>query len=74
MKQAGVRKQPSVTKNANSALFLRGCLLNDELHRLPTGSTTYFPRGVFHYKTHEAASQHWLECVTSGIANKHKVR
>jgi len=74
MKKVGKRKQPSITSKASGKLLARGCRLNDELHQLPTGNTTYFPRGVYHYKTHEAASNHWLQCVTSGIANQHKAR
>lgn len=41
---------------------------NDEIHKLPTGNTTFFPKGVYRYKTHEEANQHWLDCVVKGMA------
>jgi len=72
MRQVGKRKQPSISLNASGALLKRGCRLNDELHRLPTGQTTFFPRGVYHYQSHEDASDHWLNCVVSGIAKLHQ--
>lgn len=72
MRQVGKRKQHSITHAASGSMLERGCFLNDELHKLPTGQTTYFPRGVYHYKTHEDAAEHWLSCITSGIANQHK--
>jgi len=68
MKIIGKRKSRSVTKNASGELLIQGALFNDEMHRLPTGSSTGFPKGIYRYKTHEAANAHWELCLAEGIA------
>jgi len=68
-KQVGKRKFPSVCKNASSEMLRRGCEVNDALHRLPTGDTTFFKRGVYRYKNFEEANQHWQDCLVSGMAS-----
>ena len=64
----GKRKLPEISAVADAALFLRGCQLNDNLHKLPTGRTTFFPKGIYRYKTFKESNQHWDECLIEGIA------
>ncbi len=47
---------------------MEGARFNEEIHRLPTGSTTFIPKGVFRFKTHEAANQHQQQCLAEGMA------
>lgn len=68
MKIIGRRKQRPLSFHASSALLVESARFNDETHRLPTGQTTFFPKGVFRYKTHEEANRHWDECVAQGMA------
>ena len=47
----------------------RGARFNDEIHRLPTGETTFVPKGVYRFKTLEAADEHLMDCIANGMAN-----
>jgi hypothetical protein len=46
-----------------------GARFNDEIHRLPTGKSTFIPKGVFRFKTHEDANRHQLDCLVEGMAD-----
>lgn len=75
MKTIGRRKIPELSPRASGELLAEGARFNDETHRLPTGETTFFPKGVFRYKTQADANRHWNECVAEGMAEtarKHK--
>lgn len=64
----GSRKLPEISIAASGLLLRRGCEVNDALHSLPTGNTTYFPKGIYRYNTFEQANQHWISCIAKGIA------
>ncbi len=68
MRTIGRRKEPPITFYASAALLAEGARFNDELHRLPTGSQTFVPKGVTRFKTHEEANRYDLECLVSGMA------
>ena len=68
MKIAGQRKQRVLSAAASGDLLKQGALFNDEVHKLPTGSRTAFPKGIYRYATHEEANLHWLECVVKAMA------
>jgi len=71
-KQAGKRKMPGISLHASGELLARGCAFNDAIHLLPTGETTFFPRGVYRYKSHEEANRHFEQCVIEGMARLHR--
>ena len=66
-KYVGNRKLPKISIISSGELLRRGCEVNDALHSLPTGETTYFPKGVYRYKTFEQANQHWISCLIKGM-------
>jgi hypothetical protein len=68
MRTVGRRKERPVGLSASGALLAEGARFNDEMHRLPTGDTTFIPKGVYRFKTHEDAWRHQLECVARGMA------
>ena len=68
MRTIGHRKERPITFSASAALLLEGARFNDEIHRLPTGRATFIPKGVFRFKSHEAANQHQQACLIDGIA------
>lgn len=72
MRIVGRRKTRAITLHASAELLRAGALFNDEIHRLPTGHTTYFPKGIYRYHSHEDANAHWVECVIHGIAQHAK--
>jgi hypothetical protein len=51
-------------------LLAEGAHFNEEVHRLPTGNTTFIPKGVYHFRSHEEADQQWDECLVKGIAQR----
>lgn len=68
MRLVGQRKERPIGLLVSGALLAEGARFNDEIHRLPTGNTTFIPKGVYRFKTHEDAYQHQLECLTKGMA------
>lgn len=72
MRIVGKRKIRSISGTASGDLLKEGALFNDEAHKLPTGNTTYFPKGVYRYKTHEEAEAHFMKHVIKGMANNAK--
>ena len=68
MRTIGHRKERPITFSASATLLVEGARFNDEIHRLPTGRSTFIPKGVFHFKSNEAANQHQQACLIDGIA------
>jgi len=68
MRVAGKRLAPEVTMVASAELLSLGGVFNDAIHKLPSGETTFFPKGIYRYATHAEANQHWDDSVTQGIA------
>ena len=68
MKTVGHRMERPVGQGPSGLLLAEGARFNDEIHRLPTGSTTFMPKGVFRFMTHAEANQHQLDCLTQGMA------
>jgi len=69
MRVTGKRKNRPITERAAGNLLKQGALFNDEMHKLPTGGTTYFPKGIYRYKTCEEANTHWDSCVIEGMVS-----
>jgi len=68
MRTVGLRKERPLGLPASGALLAEGARFNDEMHRLPTGETTFIPKGVYRFKTHEDANRHQLDCLIEGMA------
>ncbi len=69
MRVIGKRKFRRISAIPSGELLKEGALFNDELHKLPTGKTSYIPKGVYRYKTHEDAEKHQNDCLAQGMAN-----
>lgn len=68
MRVVGKRQIRPISEKASGFLLKQGAVFNDEMHRLPTGTTTYFPKGIYRYKTNEEANAHWDSYLIEGIA------
>jgi hypothetical protein len=68
MKFAGTRYIRGVSVEASGELLKEGAMFNDELHKLPKGKVTRFPRGIHRYASHEEANAHWEQCQLYRIA------
>ncbi len=72
MRVVGKRKNRPIVERASGVLLKQGAVFNDEIHRLPTGTVTYFPKGIYRYKTNEEANAHWGLCLIEGMARNAK--
>ncbi|MBN8436477.1 MAG: hypothetical protein V5B31_07675 [Candidatus Accumulibacter propinquus] len=68
MRTVGHRKERPISFSASAALLAEGARFNDEIHRLPTGRSTFIPKGVFRFKTHADANRQQLDCLVEGMA------
>ncbi|MEK6749729.1 MAG: hypothetical protein AABY83_11050 [Pseudomonadota bacterium] len=67
MKIVGKRKIRELSLHASAEQLVAGCAFNDEIHKLPSGKETGFPKGVYRYKSQEEANAHWDEALILGI-------
>ncbi len=67
MRTIGHRKERQITFSASATLLKEGARFNDEIHRLPTGRSTFIPKGVFRFKSHEAANLHQQTSLIKGM-------
>jgi hypothetical protein len=49
-------------------LLIEGARFNDAMHGLPTGNTSFIPKGVFRFMSHAEANRHQADCLTQGMA------
>jgi hypothetical protein len=68
MRTIGHRKERPITFSASAALLAEGARFNDEIHRLPTGNTTFIRKGIFRFKNHEDANRQQLDSLVEGMA------
>lgn len=68
MRVIGQRKERPITFSASGESLAEGARFNDEIHKLPSGSVTCIPKGVFRFGSHQAANEHWLTCVSNAVA------
>jgi len=74
MRTIGKRKEPMPTGKPSAENLMRGARMNEAMQQLPTGNTTFVPRGkVYRFKTHIEANRFQEECVIAGIV-KSKTR
>lgn len=70
MRVIGQRKERPISFAASAFLLAEGARFNDEIHRLPTGETTFIPKGVFRFGSQDAANRHQLDCLAVGMAKR----
>ena len=59
MKTAGKRTEPSIDFHASADKLRTGVLFNDETQRTSGSRIKLMPKGVYHYKNHQEANDHW---------------
>ena len=67
MRIIGHRKKHPITLSASATLLLEGARFNDQIHLLPFGNSTFIPKGVFRFKSHEAANAHQQNCLVENM-------
>ena len=66
MKTVGHRTELPIALHASGALLAAGALFNETLSHL--SPSTFIPKGIYRFHTHEAANRHWQDCLARGMA------
>jgi hypothetical protein len=66
VKTIGNRQQYLIRAQASGAALRAGALFNESIAQL--ARSTFIPKGVYRFKTHEAANQHQSDCLARGMA------
>jgi hypothetical protein len=66
MKTIGHRQSPPLTRRASGTQLAAGARFSETLACL--SPLLGIAKGVYRYPSHEAANQHWLECVARNVA------
>ncbi|MEI6205505.1 MAG: hypothetical protein WCP20_01850 [Desulfuromonadales bacterium] len=74
MRTIGKRKEAAPTGKPSAENLIRGATMNEAMQQLPTGTTTFIPKGkVYRFNTINEANRFQEECVIAGIVkNKTK--
>ncbi|MEY4730705.1 MAG: hypothetical protein RL020_1863 [Pseudomonadota bacterium] len=65
MRQVGVRRDPEVVRKPSGTLLAEGARFNEAMSRL--SQSTFIPKGVYHFRSHEDANQHMQGCLVRGM-------
>ena len=65
MRQVGSRREPAIAEQASGLLLIEGARFNEAIARLARMS--FVPKGVYRFKTHDAANCHVAECLVRGM-------
>ncbi len=68
MRTVGKRRQADVSAGASADLLKEGARFNESLQALPTGDSTFIPKGVYFFKTLAEADVHRDDCLAKGMA------
>jgi hypothetical protein len=65
MKTIGSRRQVVMTKQASGEALAEGARFSEAVAHL--AKTTFIPKGLYRFKTHEAANKHQQDCLALGM-------
>lgn len=65
MRQVGARGEREVAQQASGLLLAEGARFNAAVARLTR--TTFIPKGVYRFSSHDAANRHELDCLVRGM-------
>jgi hypothetical protein len=68
MRTVGHRKLQELTFAASAELLVASARINDSLRRFPGAGSTFIPKGLYRFATHEDADEHRLACLARGMA------
>lgn len=65
MRQVGKRREPVIELKASGHLLVGGARFNESFAQL--SRTTFIPRGIHRFRSHEDANRHALQCLVRGM-------
>jgi hypothetical protein len=66
VKIVGHRREPEVLLEPNGKALAAGARFSESLGRFV--NSTFIPKGVYRFKTHEAANKHQQDCLALGMS------
>ena len=66
MRQVGSKRERNLAVNASGVLLAEGARFNEAISRL--SQTTFVPKGVYRFRSHDAANRHVEDCLVRGMA------
>lgn len=68
MRTVGHRHPLPISFAASATSLAEGARFNDEMHRLPSGSEGFIPKGIYHFTTHDEANRQQQDCLARAMA------
>ena len=65
MRQVGARRERAIAAKADGLLLAEGARFNEAVAGL--SRSTFVPKGVYRYKSHEEANEHEQDCLVRGM-------
>ena len=65
MRQVGSRRERVLSVQASGDLLAEGARFSEAVARM--APTTFIPKGVYRYPSHEAANRHAQDCLALGM-------
>ena len=65
MRQVGSRRERGVALSASESLLTEGARFNEAVSRL--SQSTFVPKGIYRFRSHEAANRHAEDCLVRGM-------
>jgi hypothetical protein len=66
MRTIGNRREPKINARASGEALTAGALFSESIAYL--ARSTFIPKGVYRFKTHEEANKHQSDCLARGMA------
>lgn len=65
MRQVGKRRDPAIDLQPSGRLLAEGARFNEAVAQF--SRTTFIPRGIHRFRSHEEANRHALQCLVRGM-------
>lgn len=65
MRLVGSKRERTLAVNASGVLLAEGARFNEAVSRL--SQSTFVPKGIYRFRSHEAANQHSEDCLVQGM-------
>jgi len=65
MRQVGSKRERTMAVNASGVMLAEGARFNEAISRL--SQTTFVPKGIYRFRSHEAANRHAADCLAQGM-------
>jgi hypothetical protein len=65
MRRVGSKRERTLVVSASGVLLAEGARFNEAISRL--SQTTFVPKGIYRFRSHDAANRHAEDCLAEGM-------